>query len=555
MQQNLTRTKTWLAERLGLRRLFAASTYTLIKQLQADAPPEGPEGNERLQALFLELAGILQPNLFMDIGANDGSASLAVRRRLPHCTIHAFEANPRIFARNRERLEAEGVRFWNLAVSDKPGRVTIYAPLTLSQAYVDGEVVPAHVEEAEDTGKSSLLRRNENATYSEFDVEAATLDGFAQAHVPDWGQRTAFLWVDVEGASDRVLAGATQLLARTRAIFLETEGFPFWEGQASTATVLNRLMRAGFLPIARDREYGDKQFNILLLHQDVVEQVIPVLLGQGGARKAPPPPAPAPAPSAPAPVPAPAPATPHLSLACRLQGDVPVIIPCFDTVTYVRGMVEQLRGRGLRNIILVDNASTYAPMRAYLQDPGAGVTVIAQAENKGPRDCFTDPATLALLPQVFCVTDPDLSLNPDMPPDFIGQLAALTERHAAGKAGLALDISTPALMRDEEFRIGGRGWKIWEWEAQFWQEGLEPTAGGDPVFKAQTDTTFAVYNKRHFDPHRPLDGVRVGGRFTCRHLPWYRENGLPAEEERHYRQHARDSFYLRNSDSPPPRLS
>ncbi len=545
MLQRLSRTKTWVAERLGLRRLFAATSYTLIKQLQADAPVEGPEGNERLQALFLKLIENLQPNLFMDIGANDGSASLQVRSVSPQCVIHAFEANPKIFAKNKGRIEASGVHFWNLAISDKLGRVTIYAPLTLSQAYIGGEVVPAHIQETEDTGKSSLLRRNENATYSEFEVDAMTLDAFADAHVPDWRQRTAFLWVDVEGASDRVLRGASQVLTRTRAIFLETEGFPFWQEQASTTIVLNRLMRAGFLPVARDREYGDKQFNILLLHQDVIEQAIPILLNQNPASKVLPPPASIANPPLP---------TPHLSLASKLQSEVPVIIPCFDTVSYVRSMVDQLRCRGLRNIILVDNASTYAPMRAYLEAPDPDVTVILQTQNKGPRDCFMDPVSLALLPQIFCVTDPDLELNPNMPEDFIGQLAGLTERHAVGKAGLALDISNPTLLRDEDFQIGGRTWKIWEWEGQFWENRLEPTPSGDPVFKAQVDTTFAVYNKRFFEPRTALEGVRVAGRFTCQHLPWYRDIGLPPDEEQQYRQHARDSFYLRSSGSPAPRL-
>ncbi len=63
---------------------------------------------------------------------------------------------------------------------------------------------------------------------------------------------------------------------RTRAIFLETEGFEFWQGQAeSRDIVVTRLIRAGFLPVARDREFGDKQFNILFVHQDILGHVLP----------------------------------------------------------------------------------------------------------------------------------------------------------------------------------------------------------------------------------------------------------------------------------------
>lgn len=255
--------------------------------------------------------------------------------------------------------------------------------------------------------------------------------------------------------------------------------------------------------------------------------------------------------AAPSPADAVASFRPYLSLGAALQTDITILIPCFNAVTYARGMVEQLRARGLPRLILVDNASTYPPMREYLAAPGPGVTVITQAENKGPRDIFLDPVSLALLPQFFCVTDPDLVLNPEMPKDFIAQLAALTEGLCIGKAGLALDIADRTAMRQEDFLIGERHWKIWDWEEQFWQEQLDPLREGDPVFRADVDTTFAVYNKRFFDRGAPLKAVRVAGRYTCRHLPWYQDVELPTEEERFYRSHARHSNFLREDVSDP----
>jgi Glycosyltransferase 61/Glycosyl transferase family 2 len=243
---------------------------------------------------------------------------------------------------------------------------------------------------------------------------------------------------------------------------------------------------------------------------------------------------------------------PYLSISAGLQAEIPVVIPCFNAVTYARGMVEQLRARGLRRLILVDNASTYAPMREYLAAPGPGVTVIAQAENKGPHDAFLDPASLALMPQFFCLTDADLLLNPAMPEDFLAQLAALTESLSIGKAGLAIDIADRATMRQEDFLIVGQYRKIWDWEEQFWLEPLEPLPGGDPVFRAEIDTTFALYNKRFFDKSNFLKAVRVAGRYTCRHLPWYNDIGLPPEEEQFYRSHAQHSYYLGDDPDREP---
>jgi hypothetical protein len=171
------------------------------------------------------------------------------------------------------------------------------------------------------------------------------------------------------------------------------------------------------------------------------------------------------------------------------------------------------------------------------------------AGNPGPRHVFLDPAIYARLPRYFCLTDPDLAINPAMPPDFLGELAALAARERVGKAGLALDLSDRNAMRDEPMQIGERSWHIWEWEDQFWRDELPPLRpGGDPVYRAPVDTTFALYDRTFFDPDRFLDAIRVAGRFTCRHLPWYRERQLPEEEERFYRRTQSFSYYLGAGD-------
>lgn len=148
------------------------------------------------------------------------------------------------------------------------------------------------------------------------------------------------------------------------------------------------------------------------------------------------------------------------SAAVLLQKSIPIIIPCFNTVTYVRLMVEQLRNLGLTNIILIDNASSYPPMVSYLSEISSHVQVVWQKENKGPRDIFSDPRNRSLLPQFFCVTDPDLLFNTKLPSDFLAQLAALTEREKVGKAGFTIDISEPHLLREDDFYVVDRHWKF-----------------------------------------------------------------------------------------------
>jgi alpha-acetolactate decarboxylase len=64
------------------------------------------------------------------------------------------------------------------------------------------------------------------------------------------------------------------------------------------------------------------------------------------------------------------------------------------------------------------------------------------------------------------------------------------------------------------------------------------------VYNAAIDTTFALYNKHYFDPSNFYCAVRVAGRFTYRHLPWYRDSLPPAEELTVYRQTQKYSYYL-----------
>lgn len=505
------------------------------------AHPAGPDGHALLRRTFLELIEVLQPSVLCDIGANDGGTACEAKRRSPGLEVHAFEANPRIHAAHAAACAARGVHWHHLAVADQSGTVPIYVPRTLSRAYVNGTVVPMVVNEPENTGKSSLLLRDEDATYEQFDVPAVTLDGFLVDAMPAGGPRAAFLWIDVEGAADRVLAGAAAILRSTAVVFVEIEGFRFWRGQVHGGRVIESLRRAGFVPLARDREYGDEQFNVLLVHGSVLPAVRAAMAeGALAIRGHLDPPRQRPS-SAEAGERA---ADGWPSCAAWLAGDVPVLVPCFNNPTYTARMHDQLRRIGMRRIVYLDNGSTAPEMLSLLRDLSREATVVAVGGNPGPRFAFLDPATYALLPRRFCVTDPDIEFHPALPHDFLGELAALIERHRIGKAGFALDLSDRHEMEDRLYTIGDGKYRPWEWERRFWERPVGFTAGGDRVYEAAIDTTFAVYDKRYFDPADHTRGLRVAGRYTARHLPWYGTRELPAGEALVYRETQRHSFYF-----------
>lgn len=510
------------------------------------ALPEGPEGNRMLREAFFALIPVLRPTAFCDIGANDGSTAVAARKLAPACAVYGFEANPRIHAMHAKTMASLGVEWLNLAITDTCGRLPVFAPRTLSRAYLNGEVVPAATVETEDTGKTSLLLRNEEATYETFEVEARSLDDVFRDRPAGRSERRFFLWIDVEGAADRVLAGAAAVLRETRAIFIETENFDFWRDQKRSGEVVAFLFERGFVPIARDREYGDKQFNILfvsedsmsLLPADPIDPTSPLHVCFPQRREVAESPAHEVADGAPS--------RAFASVRSWLQADVPVLVPCFNNPSYARAMLRQLRALGLQRLVLIDNASTSPEMRAWLANLDGEATLIALRENLGPHHFLKDPGVLALLPRQFCVTDPDLAFNLALPEGFLGELAALTARYRVGKAGFALDISDRHKMRDRTFRINDKDWRIWEWEEQFWEKPIGELHGGDRVYDAPIDTTFALYDQDYFDPADFTRAVRVAGRFTARHLPWYRDHGLPEAEATQYARTQRFSYYYVN---------
>ena len=235
----------------------------------------------------------------------------------------------------------------------------------------------------------------------------------------------------------------------------------------------------------------------------------------------------------------------YTSLAASLRADIPVLIPAFNNPTYVGGMVAQLLDRGLCNITIIDNASTMPEMRRYLDAVAELVKVVRLDQNLGPHHPWAHAPGFHRLPDLFCITDPDLQLNPNLPSDFLAELEAVTERFQVGKAGFSLDISEPDLMREQKVVMGEISYSICEWEQRFWNIEIGATNDGDPIYKAEIDTSFALYNKKYFRRELALDAVRVAGRYICRHLPWYKDNGLPPAEEEFYKASQKFSNYIK----------
>ncbi|MGB4867030.1 MAG: FkbM family methyltransferase [Hyphomicrobium sp.] len=231
-------------------------------RLLGDPDSSGAETHRLLRSAFFSVVQALSPTVFFDIGTRDGETACHAKELLPNCSVHAFEANPYMFGKYRSRIHASGVVHHNLAIGNTTGETELYVPLATSYALASGDVHVA--DEPQDTGRSSLFRRNDAlAQYDVKRVPIITLDDYCdRAGINKAGP--VVMWIDVEGAASLVLDGATETLQRTKVVFLEVETSSAWLGQACAPEVLQRLVDSGFTPIARDREWGALQWNVML---------------------------------------------------------------------------------------------------------------------------------------------------------------------------------------------------------------------------------------------------------------------------------------------------
>lgn len=222
-----------------------------------------------------------------------------------------------------------------------------------------------------------------------------------------------------------------------------------------------------------------------------------------------------------------------------IPDDTPIIMPVFNTPTYLTSMVDQLESRGWTNIIICDNKSTYPPMIDLLEDLSSRYPVVLWGKNMGPRVYVENKDICSKMPKYFILTDPDLILNPDMPKTAIKKMRRIVDMYGASKAGLAIDIHSP----DERERFFNAE-QVDNWEARYWNVKMDQYPERDDLYAAPIDTTFALYNRDRFLSEIDhvegraacnTTGIRIAGRFTCRHMGWWAEQPLTDEEHEYYK--------------------
>lgn len=210
-----------------------------------------------------------------------------------------------------------------------------------------------------------------------------------------------------------------------------------------------------------------------------------------------------------------------------LRKTVPVIFNSFNQPTYLRNLIDRLSSEGFRNLYVLDQASSNPDLLNYYRGGASdsGCTILYLGKNMGPHYFY-----LAKLYEMFegypvIYTDPDVYID-KLAPDFLTKLFALSEKYKAFKVGPALEIPSSDEIADLKFKNVDREYTIAEWEGRMWLNELE-----SGVYDSAVDTTFHLFQPKYFTGGTHIGGLRVAGEgFTFKHMPWYKNNGVPQGE-------------------------
>jgi Protein of unknown function (DUF3431)/Glycosyl transferase family 2 len=212
--------------------------------------------------------------------------------------------------------------------------------------------------------------------------------------------------------------------------------------------------------------------------------------------------------------------------------EIPIIIVCYNNYKYVKNTIDQLIRLNpgyKKSIIIMNNSSDDIETIEYLNSLDIRIKTLP---NKGPWVTPIDNADFYNeLPDKFIISDPDLEFHPNLPTDFVNKMSELSDKYKTSKIGFSINMSDSDKMYPGEYIRS-----VIEWESKFWQNRISDD--NYELYSADIDTTFSLINKKYW----LNSSIRIAGNFTCRHLPFYINNGVMSLKEEY-------DYYLRSKYS------
>ena len=215
---------------------------------------------------------------------------------------------------------------------------------------------------------------------------------------------------------------------------------------------------------------------------------------------------------------------------------IPLLVPVFNNPTYLSNFIDQFLSFESIHLKILDNGSDYIPMINLLNRlETKNIEIIRFNKNLGPHFAIKSGPFFDSLPQIFCLSDPDIEISKNLPSDFCQILIRISNKYEIGKVGLALEVPEEKEFLELNVKLDGEIRNMREWEMQFWKNKQNDNEFEDSIYLNSLDTQFALYNKKFFKTSDRYSAIRVGGRFTSKHLGLYKNQIVPKEEIEYYR--------------------
>lgn len=237
------------SERAASYRFWAECTATQAR----DSGRPRQAVDRRVLSFFRAMCRTVEPTVCLELGAHEARFSRWSKRHFPDARCVALEANPYVYEKFRDRLAATGVEYHHLAATATNGTVTLHVPtVTFGKPRTRANRM------------ASLGVHEQASGVEQVEVASVRVDDFLQLDDDD----RLVAWIDVEGASEQVLTGGREVLARASAVYIEVESTEQWPDQWLDVDVADFLHAIGKLPAARDVQ-RDQQYNVVFLDADL----------------------------------------------------------------------------------------------------------------------------------------------------------------------------------------------------------------------------------------------------------------------------------------------
>ena len=212
---------------------------------------------------------------------------------------------------------------------------------------------------------------------------------------------------------------------------------------------------------------------------------------------------------------------------------IPILIINYNRLDDLKKLITFLIERNHKNIVVIDNKSTYQPLINYYKEVKDIIKVERLSENYGHLVFWRNSNLYRKYGKgYYIVTDSDILPNDELPSNYVEYLRSLLDKHKeVEKVGFALkidDIPNSYPLKE----------KVLKWEKPHWQNAI-----GVDLYLNELDTTFAIYPPYYRFSHITefYKAIRVAGRFTAKHMGWYTDPLNLSDEEIFYIKTSKNS--------------